>query len=251
MDMGDLSEDTLNEVQPSPADDQPVTLEDLEAMIQTARKAHEALASMAEALGVLANRFLTASTELRRTLAEHRMTADAMHWRPTGEEEPDIATFGGEILSGEFADLPIRVCPRAFHAVDHPVHLDSYMNGDLARCPGWPLPVATPVRHCPLMFQEEEHTPHPDADLSGSLVQCPGWPLPSIADFPVRWCPDMHSETDHPGHDWDWTPQPMAATGLAIQSRCPGWPLPSIFDLAPDCETGDDRTCTLSCPLHG
>jgi hypothetical protein len=68
--------------------------------------------------------------------------------------------------------------------------------------------------------------------------------VPEITpDTPVRHCPLMFREEEHAGHpDTD-------LSGGAVQ--CPGYPLPSITDLLPDCETGDDRTCTESCPLHG
>lgn len=72
---------------------------------------------------------------------------------------------------------------------------------------------------------------------------------PDADGLPVRWCGFMHRETDHPGHEWDWIPENLSAP--RVRSQCPGWPLPSITGQAPDCETGDDRTCTEACPLHG
>jgi hypothetical protein len=65
----------------------------------------------------------------------------------------------------------------------------------------------------------------------------------SHGPLPVRQCPQWFRQEEHPGHEF------KALDGSAV--RCPGWPLPSIFDAAPSCETGDDRTCSLSCPLHG
>jgi hypothetical protein len=133
-------------------DGRPVTLEEFERAMRTARQAGEAMASMAEVVGAMADSFHAAAGQFRRSVAEMRMSGDAMRWRP--EPAPDITPD-------------------------------------------------TPVRHCPRMFREEEHPGHPDTDLSGMLVQCPGYPLPSI------------------------------------------------LDLAPDCETGDVQTCTPFCPLHG
>lgn len=133
--------------------DRPATLEELETVIQSARRTHEVLTSMAEAIGGLADSFHVAAGQFSRTLAEIRPGPDAMRWKP---------------------------------------------------------------------------------DMSG---------------LPVHWCGSMHRESEHPGHIWTWVP-PLESMPH-IRSQCPGWPLPDIVALAPDCETGDDRTCTEACPLHG
>lgn len=85
--------------------------------------------------------------------------------------------------------------------------------------------------------------------LSGQFGRtgAPDNPGPDAArwrpDATVRHCPLMFREEEHPGHpDTDLSGNPV---------QCPGYPITSIMGLAPDCGTGDVRTCTLSGPLHG
>lgn len=145
--------DKMQDQAPPTGDDRPVTMEEMEAMIQSLRRTHGALTSMVEAIGGLADSFHAAAGQFSRTLSELRPGPDAARWRP------------------------------------------------------------------------------------------------DTSDLPVNWCGFMHRESEHPGHTWDWIPENLSAP--RVRSQCPGWPLPDIMALAPDCETGDDRTCTEACPLHG
>lgn len=122
--------------------DQPVTLEQFEALVEASRRSVEAFRSMAEAVENLARRARTEAAELNRSLGALRTTADAMHWTPP--------------------QTGVRWCPLMHDlSVPNRTHAQhEWADGQgalvlVSKCPGWPLPdtgpdaEASPGRPCP------------------------------------------------------------------------------------------------------
>jgi hypothetical protein len=161
----------------------PVTLEDVERALEATRRAHEALTSMAEALGQAADGFQAVAVQLRARIREARPGRDAARWRP---EEADSRT-------GVEHRCPLRG--------QHTWHPWTWTDPDtrssvLVVCPGWPPETGLPVHWCRVMHRGTDHPGHiwywkPDDDRggmeprSGESVRsmCPGWPLPPVRDI--------------------------------------------------------------------